>query len=92
MVTRQDAFELYDKIDRCIDKLVSSRINDDSNKEVKCLNEMESIMVETLQFLSCLTEPCPYLVDCGDGTYTCIWSIHGQSCELCYKLYPRKYV
>ena len=34
---------------------------------------------------------CPHLVSLDDGTYTCIWSIHGPACTLCYELYPRNY-
>lgn len=34
---------------------------------------------------------CPHLVLLDDGTYVCLWSIHGPACTLCYKLYPRNY-
>ena len=34
---------------------------------------------------------CSHLVPLDDGTYSCIWSIHGPACTICYKLYPRNY-
>lgn len=36
-------------------------------------------------------EFCPHLVSLSDGTYSCIWSIHGPACTVCYELYPRNY-
>lgn len=34
---------------------------------------------------------CPHLVPLDDGTYSCIWSIHGPKCNECYKKFPRNY-
>lgn len=48
--------ELYNDIDNCITKLVSSRINDDKQLEQNSLKQMESLMVQTKQLLTYIIE------------------------------------
>lgn len=49
--TRKDAKELHDEISDCIDRLVKSRLSKDGIKESNALQQMESLMVQTQQFL-----------------------------------------
>lgn len=46
--------KLYNDIDKCITNLVSARINKDVFTEGRALFTMESLMVATLQELSCI--------------------------------------
>lgn len=48
--------ELYNDIDNCITKLVSSRINGDKQLEQNSLTQMESLMVQTKQLLTYIIE------------------------------------
>lgn len=48
--------ELYNDIDDCITKLVSSRLNGDKQLEQKSLTQMESLMVQTKQLLTYFIE------------------------------------
>lgn len=48
--------ELYNDIDNCITKLVSSRINSDKQLEQNSLIQMESLMVQTKQLLTYIIE------------------------------------
>jgi archaellum component FlaC len=48
--------ELYNDIDNCITKLVSSRINGDKQLEQNSLSQMESLMVQTKQLLTYIIE------------------------------------
>ena len=48
--------ELYDDIDNCITKLVSSRLNGDKQLEQNSLTQMESLMVQTKQLLTYIIE------------------------------------
>lgn len=48
--------ELYDKIDDAIGLLVDARLKHDTQKEGLALNQMETLMVETLQVLSLLID------------------------------------
>ena len=48
--------ELYNDIDDCITKLVSSRLNGDKQLEQKSLTQMESLMVQTKQLLTYIIE------------------------------------
>jgi hypothetical protein len=48
--------ELYNDIDNCITKLVSSRINGDKQLEQNSLIQMESLMVQTKQLLTYIIE------------------------------------
>lgn len=48
--------ELYNDIDNCIAKLVSSRINGDKQLEQNSLIQMESLMVQTKQLLTYIIE------------------------------------
>lgn len=49
--TREDAKSLYDEISNCIDRLVKSRLSKNGIGESNALQQMESIMVKTQQFL-----------------------------------------
>lgn len=49
--TRKDAKSLYDEISDCIDSLVKSRLSKNGIGESNALQQMESIMVKTQQFL-----------------------------------------
>lgn len=49
--TREDAKSLYDEISDCIDSLVKSRLSKNGIRESNALQQMESIMVKTQQFL-----------------------------------------
>lgn len=49
--TREDANNLYDEISDCIDRIVKSRLLKDEIGESNALQQMESIMVKTQQFL-----------------------------------------
>lgn len=48
--------ELYNDIDNCITKLVSSRLNGDKQLEQNSLKQMESLMVQTKQLLTYIIE------------------------------------
>lgn len=48
--------ELYNDIDNCITKLVSSRLNGDTQLEQNSLKQMESLMVQTKQLLTYIIE------------------------------------
>ena len=48
--------ELYNDIDNCITKLVSSRLNGDKQLEQNSLTQMESLMVQTKQLLTYIIE------------------------------------
>lgn len=48
--------ELYNGIDNCITKLVSSRLNGDKQLEQNSLTQMESLMVQTKQLLTYIIE------------------------------------
>lgn len=48
--------QLYNDIDKCIDKLLESRKNWDTKQEMNSLIEMESLMVATLQQLQCILD------------------------------------
>lgn len=48
--------ELYNDINNCITKLVSSRINGDKQLEQNSLTQMESLMVQTKQLLTYIIE------------------------------------
>lgn len=48
--------KLYNDIDNCIAKLVSSRINGDKQLEQNSLTQMESLMVQTKQLLTYIIE------------------------------------
>lgn len=48
--------ELYNDIDNCITKLVSSRLNGDKQLEQNSLSQMESLMVQTKQLLTYIIE------------------------------------
>lgn len=48
--------ELYNDIDNCIIKLVSSRLNGDKQLEQNSLIQMESLMVQTKQLLTYIIE------------------------------------
>ena len=49
--TREDAKSLHDEISDCIDRLVKSRLSKNGIGESNALQQMESIMVKTQQFL-----------------------------------------
>lgn len=49
--TREDAKSLYDEISDCIDRLVKSRLSKNGIGESNALQQMESLMVKTEQFL-----------------------------------------
>ena len=48
--------ELYNDIDDCITKLVSSRLNGDKQLEQNALIQMEILMTQTKQLLSYIIE------------------------------------
>ena len=48
--------ELYNDIDDCIKKLVSSRLNDNKQLEQNALIQMEILMTQTKQLLSYIIE------------------------------------
>lgn len=48
--------KLYNDIDNCITKLVSSRINGDKQLEQNSLTQMESLMIQTKQLLTYIIE------------------------------------
>lgn len=48
--------ELYNDIDDCITKLVSSRLNDNKQLEQNALIQMEILMTQTKQLLSYIIE------------------------------------
>lgn len=48
--------ELYNDIDNCITKLVSSRLNGNKQLEQSSLIQMESLMVQTKQLLTYIIE------------------------------------
>lgn len=48
--------ELYNDIDNCITKLISSRISGDKQLEQNSLTQMESLMVQTKQLLTYIIE------------------------------------
>ena len=49
--TREDAKSLYDEISDCIYRLVKSRLSKNGIGESNALQQLESIMVKTQQFL-----------------------------------------
>lgn len=51
-----EAQSLYNYIDKCIDKIISARIQHNPQLEGKALYQMESLMVCTQQFLAWLME------------------------------------
>lgn len=51
-----EAQSLYNDIDKCIDKIISARIQHDPQSEGKALFQMEGLMVCTQQFLAWLME------------------------------------
>lgn len=53
---RKEIKELYNDIDNCITKLVSSRLNGDKQLEQNSLIQMESLMVQTKQLLTYIIE------------------------------------
>lgn len=53
---RKEIKELYNDIDNCITKLVSSRLNGDKQLEQNSLTQMESLMVQTKQLLTYIIE------------------------------------
>ena len=48
--------ELYNDIDRCIDKLLQGRKNNDPKQEIDAIVEMESLLVATQQQLTCILD------------------------------------
>lgn len=48
--------QLYNDIDKCVDKLLQARRRHDSKQEMDSLIEMESLMVATLQQLQCILD------------------------------------
>lgn len=58
-----EAQSLYNDIDKCIDKILSARVQHDPQLEGKALFQMEGLMVCTQQFLAWLMEQ---IDDSGD--------------------------
>lgn len=54
--TREDAKSLYNEISDCIDRLIKSRLSKNGIGESNALQQMESIMVKTQQFLTYINE------------------------------------
>lgn len=48
--------QLYNDIDKCVDKLLQSRRRYDTKQEMDSVIEMESLMVATLQQLQCVLD------------------------------------
>lgn len=50
----RESKELYEEIDSCISDLITARMNKDAYEEGKAIFVMESLMVNTMQHLSCM--------------------------------------
>lgn len=55
-MTQEEIIKLYNDIDNCITKLVSSRLKGDKQLEQNSLIQMESLMVQTKQLLTYIIE------------------------------------
>lgn len=48
--------QLYNDIDKCVDKLIQARMRHDTKQEMDSVFNMESLMVATLQQLQCMLD------------------------------------
>lgn len=65
-----DAIYLCKDIDSVTNDIIHARLNNDEEGNNKAIFRMEKIMIDTLQFLSCIIERKDNIVDLGEVWHT----------------------